>query len=288
MMLRSLLIGALALVSALSSAPVAAATEARHPHAEKWSFEGPFGKYDRGALQRGFQVYKEVCSSCHSLRLLSYRNLGEKGGPFETVRTKNEQTKAVEFAIGAPGEGKKAVDANESPFVKAIAADYEVTETDPETGDPVKRKARPSDRFVHPFANDGMARAANGGALPPDMSLLVKARENGVNYIHALMLGYDEQPPPGIEPVAGKHWNPYFPGGWISMPKQLTDNRVTYTDGTKATADQEARDIVTFLAWASDPKAEERKATGLQVLVYLVLLSGLLYLAYRQIWKDAH
>jgi ubiquinol-cytochrome c reductase cytochrome c1 subunit len=297
-MLRTLIIaaGVLAL-----GAPAFAETTARPPEAVRWSFEGPFGKYDRGAVQRGFQVYKEVCSSCHAMSELSYRNLGEPGGPYEAVLAKDEETGAEKYEIGAPGEGRKAVNPIDNPYVKAIAADYQVDEIDPQTGDSVSRKARPSDRFHSPFPNEGAARGANGGALPPDMSVLAKARQGGPSYIRSFVNGF-ETPPPDLQVPAGKYYNPYMPGDLASfwkgdphkvpvgaltaMPPQLTPDRVTYSDGTKATPEQMATDVATFLEWASDPKMEMRKALGLQVMVYLLIITALVYLAYRQVWKD--
>ena len=300
-MLRTLII-ALGLAFAAPLSGVAhAETTARHPHPLAWSFNGPFGTFDRAQLQRGFQVYKEVCAACHSLNQLTYRNLGEKGGPFEATSHRNAETGQLEYSVGAPHEGGRAVDANENPYVKAIAADYEVEEIDPQTGDVVTRKARPSDRFHNPFKNEGLARGANGGALPPDLSVITKARRGGADYVHALTSGY-ETPPDGLEVPPGKYFNPYLhgdlsafwkgdpgkvpEGGLIAMPVQLTPDRVTYADGTKATVDQMSRDISAFLEWAADPKAEERKSLGLQVMVYLLVLSGLVYLAYRQVWKS--
>ncbi len=297
-MIRTLII---ALGIAFAAPAIAnAESTAKHPPAYQWSFKGPFGKFDRGQLQRGFQVYKEICSSCHSMKQLTYRNLGERGGPFEAI-TVHGADGAIEYKLGAAGEEGKAVNPIDNPFVKAIAADYSVDEIDSQTGDTVSRKAIPSDRFHSPFPNDGAARGANGGALPPDMSVLASARKGGPDYIRAIIgLGY-EPAPVGLEVPPGKHYNAYLhgdlssfwkgdphkvpEGGLIAMPPQLTPDRVTYTDGTKATPEQMATDVAAFLAWTSDPKAEERKALGFQVMAFLLLLTVLVYLAYRQVWS---
>jgi ubiquinol-cytochrome c reductase cytochrome c1 subunit len=270
------------------------------PHAA-WSFEGPLGKFDRGSLQRGFQVYHEVCSACHSLRLLSYRNLGEPGGPFEAHIEHNSKTGAIEYALGPDAEGH-SMNPNDNPYIKAIAADADVIEQDPQTGDDVKRKGRPADRFHTPFPSDGAARAANGGALPPDFSVIARARVGGADYIRDFVTGFIDNPPADLHVPPGKHYNPYFPGdlssfwtgdpravptgGFVAMPPQLTPERVTYTDGTPATPDQMGRDAATFLAWAADPHMEKRKQLGFEVMIYLAILAGLVYLAYRQVWKD--
>lgn len=282
---------AVALTAALLAAPTAAlaAGAAKHPEKQAWSFEGPFGQYDHGAVQRGFVVYKQVCSSCHGLKMLSYRNLGEAGGPFQAVAPRNWQQRGEEPKIGEPGHGKELVNAIDNPWVKAIAASYEVTEVDPNTGEEVTRPARPSDRFISPFANDGVARAANGGALPPDLSVITKARHGGADYIYAFLTGYKDEAPKGIEVVEGKHYNPYFRGGWVAMADQLgiaaDAGVVTYEDGTQATKAQMAKDVTTFLTWAADPKMEQRKSLGMQVMAYLFILTLLLFLAYKQVWR---
>lgn len=284
MMKRAAIAAALTLASLTGGQALAA--EAKHPHAMAWSWEGPFGTFDRAALQRGFQVYKEVCSSCHGLKHLSYRNLGEPGGPFQAVAPKGWQDEGYTPKIGAPGHGKYIVNANDNPYVRAIAAQYEVTEISTEDGSEITRPARPSDTFLYPYASEGAGRAANGGAYPPDLSVMIKARHYGPDYVYALMTGYGEEIPKGVDELPGKHWNPYFPGGWIAMPEQLVEDRVSYADGTKATKEQMAKDVVTFLTWASDPKAEIRKSLGVQAVAYLLLLSILLYLVYRQVWRN--
>ncbi|HTQ13723.1 MAG TPA: cytochrome c1 [Rhizomicrobium sp.] len=262
--MRFLLPLAAALVLATPS--LAATGDPLPPKDEHWSFEGPFGHYDRGALQRGFQVYKEVCSACHPLSHIAFHNLDEPGGP----------------------------GFNEAQM-KAIAASYKIPagpddkgETTDDKGNPLTRAGTPADYFPGPFPNEEAARAANGGALPPDLSMVVSARDGGPQYVYSIVTGFHQTPPKGFKVMDGKYYNPYFAGWNISMPPPLSDNQVTYADGTKATVDQEAHDVVTFLTWASDPKMEERKRTGFEVLAFLIVLSGLLFLSYRKIWKDVH
>jgi ubiquinol-cytochrome c reductase cytochrome c1 subunit len=259
------------------------ALAAGHPLPPKdvqWSFEGPFGKFDQAQLQRGYKVYREVCSACHAMSLVSFRNLGDKGGPFYNDKYKNS---------------------NDNPWVKAIAKDYEVADIDSETGDVIKRPATAADRFPSPYANEAAARAGNGGALPPDMSLLAKARSGGPEYIYSLLVGYKE-PPAGLKVGPGQHYNPYMagdltsvwsgshdhvpPGGFIAMAAPLKKDLVTFDDGTKSTVDQQAKDVTAFLMWAAEPKMEERKKMGFVVILYLLMFSGLLYAAYRQVWKN--
>ena len=264
------------------AAPAFAATTQKECPAQQWSFSGPFGGYDQEQLQRGFKVYREVCSSCHSLNLIAFRNLGDPGGPFWDPKYKTS---------------------NDNGYVKSIAADYKIADTDPDTGDPTKRPATTADYFPAPFPNDAAARASNGGAVPPDMSLLVAARDGGPNYIYCLVgKGFQEAAPAGLAVPPGKYYNPYYPGdlssfwdarkgpppvgGVLAMPPPLSDGRVTFDDGSSSKIDAEARDVAAFLKWASDPKLEERKKTGLAVMIYLVLFSGLLYASYRRIWRD--
>ncbi len=283
-MVRGIVIAAL-----VALAPMAAnAQEARHPHPEHWSFAGPFGTFDQGAVQRGFQVYKEVCAACHTMDHLTYRHLGEKGGPFVASGKWNGAAGVwEEVHLGPPHHGGRIVPAPENPFVRAIAESYEITEVDPTTGEEVTRKGRPADRFVSPYSNPYQAKAVHGTA-PPDLSVITKARHDGANYVHAILTGYTDAPEGETAPGGATNlsYNPYFAGGWISMPPQLMPDRVTYADGTAATPDQMARDVVTFLAWASEPKQIERKKTGMMAIIYLTLLAGLLYAAYRQVWRD--
>ena len=220
-----------------------------------WSFKGITGTFDRASLQRGFQVYKEVCSSCHSMQYLSYRNLGEPGGP--------EFTEAE---------------------VKAIAASFEVTDGPDNQGEMFTRPGRPSDIFVSPHPNKEAAAAANGGAYPPDMSVLVKARKGGANYIYSVLVGYEE-PPPDVKLDQGVYYNKYMIGNKIKMPNNLEDGLVEYADGTESTVDQMAKDVTTFLAWAAEPELEERHKTGVKVIIYLVLLTILVYLSMKKIWS---
>lgn len=223
--------------------------------ARSWSFSGPFGTYDRAAAQRGFQVYKEVCAACHSMKYLAYRNLRDLG--FSEAE------------------------------VKAIAAQYEVTDGPNDDGEMFQRAAIPSDRFKSPFANDKAARAANGGALPPDLSLMAKARPDGANYLHALLTGYRE-PPADFAVPEGLHYNPYFAGRRIAMAAPLNADGVTYADGTQASVDQMAHDITTFLMWAAEPKLEHRHNLGLKVILFLIVLTGLFYAVKRKVWADVH
>ena len=220
-----------------------------------WSFKGITGTFDRASLQRGFQVYKEVCSSCHSMQYLSYRNLGEPGGP--------EFTEAE---------------------VKAIAASFEVTDGPDNQGEMFTRPGRPSDIFVSPHPNKEAAAAANGGAYPPDMSVLVKARKGGANYIYSVLVGY-EDPPPDVKLDQGVYYNKYMIGNKIKMPNNLEDGLVEYADGTESTVDQMAKDVTTFLAWAAEPELEERHRTGVKVIIYLILLTILVYLSMKKIWS---
>ena len=220
-----------------------------------WSFNGPFGTYNRAELQRGFQVYNEVCSNCHSMKLLYYRDL--------------------------TGIGLSADQA------KAVAASHEVGGSTDDAGQPIERPALLADHFKSPFPNDKAARAANGGALPPDQSLIVKAREGHSNYVHALLNGYKD-PPKGMKVPPGQYYNEYFPGHLLAMPQPLHEDQVTYADGTKATVEQMSRDVTAFLTWAGDPKMEARKQMGIKAVFFLTLMAGLTYAVKRKVWKDVH
>jgi ubiquinol-cytochrome c reductase cytochrome c1 subunit len=250
------IVGSVFLLSAVlfGSAAHASGNQIKPP-AQNWSFQGLFGTFDRGALHRGFQVYNEVCAGCHSLRLVAYRNLMDIGFTEDQV--------------------------------KKIAAEMEVQDGPNDEGEMFDRPARPSDRFVKPFPNDNAARVANNGALPPDLSLMVKARKDGANYLHALMVGYKE-PPAGTTIPEGMAYNVYFPGSQIAMPSPLSEEAVEYEDKTKATVAQMASDVTTFLAWAAEPELEARKSLGVTVLLFLVVLTGLLYAVKRKIWGDVH
>jgi ubiquinol-cytochrome c reductase cytochrome c1 subunit len=247
-----------------------------------WSFDNPiFGKFDQEQLQRGYKVYHDVCSNCHSMNLMTFGDMARPGGPFFSEKYPNP---------------------NDNPYVKALAAEYKIADIDHDTGDAIQVPAQTKDHFKAPFANEYAARAANGGALPPDMSLLAKAREGGPAYIYSLVTSYVAAPPAGLKVGPGKYYNPMFPGdlgsswtgdpkqvpkgGLIGMPPPLRDNAVTYDDGVKATTDQEAKDVAAFLAWAAEPHADERKQLGFAVIIYLLIFAGLLYASYKRIWRN--
>jgi len=230
--------------------------EAPPPPHQEWSFQGVFGTYDQAALQRGFQVYKEVCSACHPLKHLYYRDL---------------------TAIGYTEDQ-----------VKGIAAQAQVTDGPNDQGEMYQRPAKPSDPIVGPFPNDQAARAANNGALPPDLSLIVKARDGGPDYVYAILTGF-KQAPADFKMQPNMNYNEYFPGHQIAMPPPLTsDGQVTYADGTKATIPQMAHDVVTFLAWASEPNLDERHRMGAKVILFLVIAAAVFYAAKRRIWAALH
>lgn len=244
------------------------------PPVQKWSFSGPFGTFDRAQLQRGFQIYKEVCSACHGLDLLSYRNLTQAGGPqFPEAQA------------------------------KAIAAEFKVADKD-DKGEPVMRPAELKDRFANPFPNKKLAEDTYG-KVPPDLSVMAKARtsprgfplfvfdavtgrniETGPDYLYGLLVGYADAPA-GSEPPQGSYFNKYFPGNNIAMPNMLAaDGQVTYQDGTPATIENYARDVTAFLMWAAEPKLEERKRIGFQAIIFLVIFAGLLYFTKKKVWSD--
>lgn len=311
---RTLAAGLAGLIFATTAQAGGGALHAHGPDGG-WPFDGPLGKFDQASLQRGYQVYKEICSSCHSMKLLSYRNLGEKGGPFYDPAYPN---------------------ANDNPFVKALAAENEILSPTPnDVGDYDYRPAMPADRFRSPYANDNAARAANGGANPPDLSVITKARHAGASYIYSLLTGYPEDAAFSthgdethidvskvgalshgddaehgadtghsayiIQP-AGQYYNPYMAGdttpqfvgdprhapagGFLAMAPQLIEGRITYTDGTDATPDQMAHDVAQFLTWAGEPKQANRKNLGLATMLYLVILTILLWFSYKAIWRN--
>jgi len=246
-----------------------------------WAFQNPvFGKFDQAQLQRGYKVYREVCSACHSMNLLYFRTLGEKGGPFYDPKYPNPI---------------------DNPYVKSLAKDLQVSDIDSDTGDPIKRPGTAADKFPAPFPNEVAAAASNGGKAPPDLSVMAKAREGGPAYIYSILTGFRD-PPPGLTPMPGKYYNPYFPGdvtsnwtgaadkvppgGFIGMPPPLAPNKVTFDDGTPSTVDNEARDVAAFLAWAAEPKQENRKTFGFGAMIYLLIFTGLLYASYRRIWRN--
>ena len=243
------------------------------PPRQKWSFSGPFGHYDKGQLQRGFKVYKEVCAVCHGLKYVAFRNLD---------------------ALGY-SEGQ----------IKAIASEYKIPDGPNDQGEMFERAGRPADYFPTPWPNENAARARYNG-VPPDFSVLAKARgyergfpwfifdmfiqfqEHGVDYIHALMVGYKEKPPAGVTLPAGSFYNEYFPGHAIAMPPPLSDKRVDYTDGSPTTVDQYSKDVSAFMMWAAEPHLEARKRIGFQVMIFLLVLSGLLYFTKKKVWAAAH
>lgn len=267
---------ALTLAASLGAAGAARAAEGTPvPPAQKWSFSGPFGKFDQGQLQRGFKIYKEVCASCHSMSLVSFRNLAEAGGP-------------------GFSEAQAA----------AVAAEYKIKDLD-DKGEAIERNGRPADAFPAPFANDRAAAAANGGVAPPDFSTLAKARtyergfpwfvidiftqyqEQGPDYISALLQGYKEPPKDFVLP-AGGNYNEYFPGHVIAMPPPLSDGQVTYDDGAPQTLAQYAKDVTAFMMWAAEPHLVARKRLGFQVMIFLIVLSGLLYFTKKKVWSAVH
>ena len=220
-----------------------------------WSFKGLFGKFDRASLQRGYQVYTEVCAACHSMKYLSYRNLSEKGGP--------------EFSVAQ---------------AKAIAASFEVTDGPNSDGEMFNRPGKLSDKFVMPYENVKAAEAANGGAYPPDMSVLVKARGGGVDYIYSLLQGYEEAPS-GMILDEGVHYNKYMYGNKIKMSAPLSDGIIEYSDGTNASVEQMSKDVTTFLMWAAEPSLEARHQMGFKAIVYLIILTILVYFSMKRIWS---
>jgi len=251
------LIAAVTLSLTPGLAPGAWAQEEQvHPPHQQWSFEGVFGTYDRAALQRGFQVYKEVCSACHPVTHLSYRDLDDIGYSEDQV--------------------------------KGFAAQSQVTDGPNDQGEMFQRPARPSDAIVGPFANEQAARAANNGAYPPDLSLIIKAREGGPDYVYALLTGFADTPA-GFKMNANMNYNTYFAGHQIAMPPPLTaDGQLTYADGTKATVKQMASDVVTFLSWAAEPNLDERHRMGAKVILFLIVVAALFYGAKRRIWAALH
>ena len=235
--------------------PAAAAEDAVPPSME-WSFSGPFGTFDRAQLQRGYQVYREVCAACHSMQLLSFRNLAEAGGP--------------EFS---------------AEEVKVLAAEFEVEDGPDDEGEMFTRPGIPSDRFPSPFPNEQAARVANNGALPPDLSVIAKARKRGPDYIYGLLTGYVDEPA-GVQMREGMNYNQYFPSHQIAMPQPLFEEAVEYTDGTPRTVEQYAKDVTAFFMWAAEPKLEARHRMGFNVMIYLIILSGLLYAAKRRLFAE--
>ena len=260
-------------VVAFATTPAQAAGAAAKPAAQDWSFKGLFGTYDRAAAQRGYKVYKDVCASCHSMDLIKFRNLQDIG--YSEAQT------------------------------KALAAEYEIQDGPNDDGDMFARKRTPSDPLPAPFANAKAAAAANNGKAPPDLSLITKARVQGgdslikvsmkhpdgftlgADYVYALLTGYGEAPA-GVDVPEGGNYNKYFPGGVIAMANPLVEDAVEYSDGTKATVEQMARDVTVFLAWAGEPELEDRKRLGIKVMLFLLVLTGMLFALKRKIWSDVH
>jgi ubiquinol-cytochrome c reductase cytochrome b/c1 subunit len=272
----ALVAGGMLLMGGMNNAK-AADGHAPTPPSLKWSFAGPLGKFDQGQLQRGLKVYKEVCSACHGLSFVAFRNLADPGGP-----------------------GYSAAQA------AAFAAEYKVKDGPDDKGEMFERNGRPADYFPSPYPNEQAARASNGGAFPPDLSLIAKARgyergfpqfifdaftqfqEKGPNYIDALLQGYEDKAPAGFDLPEGSYYNRFFPGHAIKMPKPISDGQVTFDDGSPATVQQYAKDVSAFLMWAAEPHLEARKRTGLQVMLFLLVFSGLLYFTKKKVWADAH
>lgn len=236
-----------------TAAPAFAAGNAHHPKQENWAFDGVTGKFDKPAVQRGLQVYKEVCAACHGLKRVAFRTL--------------------------TGAGFSEAEA------KSLAAGYDIQDGPNDEGEMFTRPGRASDKFPSPYANDQAARAMNNGALPPDLSLIVKAREDGANYLYSLLTGYGEAPE-GVEVPEGGHYNQYFPGGVIKMPPPLTNDQVTYQDGTNASVEQMAHDVTSFLQWAAEPEMEARKRMGIKVILFLAVMTVFFYIAKKRIWSN--
>ena len=271
--LAFVLAGSLLGLAAVAQPALAADEHSPAPPRVKWSFSGPFGKYDRAQLQRGLKVYREVCAVCHGLKYVAFRNLADLGY----------------------SEGQ----------IKAIASEYKIQDGPNDQGDMFEREGRPADHFPTPWPNENAARARYNG-VPPDMSVLAKARgyecgfpwfifdmftqfqEHGVDYIHALMTGYKEKPPAGFTLPQGSFYNEYFPGHAIAMPPPLSDKRIDYTDGSPTTVDQFSKDVSAFMMWAAEPHMEARKRIGFQVMIFLIVLAGLLYFTKKKVWADAH
>lgn len=245
----------------LASTVISASAQAAEGHASAplpkidWSFNGPFGTYDKAALQRGYKIYREVCAACHGMKRVAFRNLTALG------YTEDE--------------------------AKSIAASYTITDGPNDEGEMFDRPGKPADHFKSPFPNEKAAMYANNGALPPDLSLITKARLGGADYIHALLTGY-EAPPAGKTLMSGQHWNKFMPGNVIAMAPPLSDGQIAYEDGTPQTVDQYARDVSHFLTWAAEPEMEARKRMGVKAILFLVLLAGLMYAVKRKIWAKVH
>lgn len=245
----------IALCVVFPAAEALASSDQKPPKHVNWPFDGITGHIDKPAAQRGFQVYKEVCAACHGLSRIAFRNLSEIGF-----------TEAE---------------------IKALAAGYQVKDGPNDDGEMFERAGKPSDYFPSPYANEQAARAAQNGAYPPDLSLIVKARHDGANYLYSLLTGY-EAAPAGAHLTEGQHYNPYFPGGALAMPAPLSDGLVTYEDGTSASLDQMSRDVTVFLQWAAEPEMEARKQMGIKTLLYIFIFTVFMYVAKRKLWRRVH
>lgn len=255
-MMRALKSAILSAAMVLGLAGAAAASEGVHIEARNWPHSGVFGTFDKAAAQRGFQVYKNVCSTCHSMNLVPIRTLAGIGYTPEQL--------------------------------KEIAATYEVQAGPNDEGEMFMRPGLPSDRFPSPFPNEQAARVANGGAYPPDLSLMAKARVGGEDYVYAFLTGFKDEVPEGITIQEGMYYNEVFPGHQVGMPNILMDGGVEYTDGTEATKAQQASDVATFLTFVAEPHLEERKQTGVKVILFLIVFAGLMYATKRQLWSKFH
>ena len=270
---RTFLALAFAGIAAASSGSAALAQHTENPPALRWSFSGPFGTFDRAQLQRGLKVYREVCASCHGMKLVAFRNLADPGGP--------------EFSAAQ---------------ARQLASEYKIQDGPNDQGEMFERTGQIADRFPSPFANEQAARAANGGAAPPDLSVIAKARtyergfpwfvidmftqyqEQGPDYLAAFLTGYVDPPPQGANLPEGSYYNRYFPGHATKMPPPLSNGQVEYTDGTEATVQQYAKDVAAFLTWTAEPHLEARKRIGFQVMVFLLIFSVLLYFTKKKVW----
>jgi ubiquinol-cytochrome c reductase cytochrome c1 subunit len=233
-----------------------AAGDQKKPLQQHWSFDGVFGKVDKPSAQRGLQVYKEVCAACHGISRVAFRTLSDIG--FSEAE------------------------------IKALAATYSIKDGPGDDGEMFERAGKPSDYFPAPYANENAARAAQNGAYPPDLSLMVKARPDGANYLYSLLVGYGQAAPEHHPVPEGMHYNPYFPSGNIAMPAPMSDGQVSFEDGTQASVDQMSHDVTSFLQWTAEPEMESRKQMGLKVLIYLAIMTLFLYIAKRSIWRRIH
>lgn len=254
-MKKNILLIAVSCLSLGAAGYAYAESDQKEPRKIDWAFNGIFGTVDKQSAQRGFQVYKEVCSACHSLNRIAFRNMTEIG--FSEAE------------------------------VAALAATYQVADGPNDAGDMFQRPGKASDNFPPLYANENAARAMHNGAAPPDLSLITKARHDGPNYVYSLLTGFSP-PPADVKLADGQYYNPYFPGGKLAMPAPLSEGQVTFSDGTPASVDQMSRDVVTFLQWAAEPEMETRKEMGIKVLVYLAIFTAFMYVAKRNIWRKLH